>query len=87
MCSLRHVWRSHNVAPLLRGSYDLRRGWAAYPRWVKSVESMNNAQVNAVLAQSCQPFVAWRLEWVSGEVDLFWTNGMNLFGNLGRWRT
>jgi hypothetical protein len=48
---------------------------------------MNNAQVNAVLAQSCQPFVAWRLEWVSGEVDLFWTNGMNLFGNLGRWRT
>ena len=22
-------------------------------------------QVNAALAQSCQPFVAWRLEWVS----------------------
>ncbi|MCC6147214.1 MAG: hypothetical protein IT308_06555 [Anaerolineaceae bacterium] len=25
-------------------------------------------QVNAVLAQSCQPFVAWRLEWVSGAI-------------------
>jgi hypothetical protein len=26
-------------------------------------------QVNAALAQSCQPFVAWRLEWVSGEAN------------------
>jgi len=29
-------------------------------------------QVNAALAQSCQPFVAWRLEWVSSEVDQLW---------------
>lgn len=33
-------------------------------------------QVNAVLAQSCQPFVAWRLEWVSGEVDRLWPEGV-----------
>jgi len=28
------------------------------------------------LAQSCQPFVAWRLEWVSGEVDRLWPEGV-----------
>jgi hypothetical protein len=33
-------------------------------------------QVNAALAQSCQPFVAWRLEWVSGEVDRLWPDGV-----------
>lgn len=33
-------------------------------------------QVNAALAQSCQPFVAWRLEWVSGEVDRLWPEGV-----------
>ncbi len=33
-------------------------------------------QVNATLAQSCQPFVAWRLEWVSGEVDRLWPEGV-----------
>ncbi|GAP10012.1 hypothetical protein BECAL_01166 [Bellilinea caldifistulae] len=33
-------------------------------------------QVNAALAQSCQPFVAWRLEWVSGEVDQLWLEGV-----------
>jgi hypothetical protein len=33
-------------------------------------------QVNAALAQSCQPFVAWRLEWVNGEVDLLWPDGV-----------
>jgi hypothetical protein len=29
-------------------------------------------QINAALAQSCQPFVAWRLEWVNSEVDRLW---------------
>lgn len=33
-------------------------------------------QVNAALAQSCQPFVAWRLEWVSSEVDQLWPEGV-----------
>lgn len=33
-------------------------------------------QVNVALAQSCQPFVAWRLEWVSGEVDRLWSDGV-----------
>ncbi len=33
-------------------------------------------QVNAALAQSCQPFVVWRLEWVSGEVDWLWLEGV-----------
>ena len=33
-------------------------------------------QVNAALAQSCQPFVAWRLEWVSGEIDRLWPEGV-----------
>ena len=33
-------------------------------------------QVNATLAQSCQPFVAWRLEWVSGELDRLWPDGV-----------
>ncbi|MDI6696231.1 MAG: hypothetical protein QME21_14390 [Anaerolineales bacterium] len=33
-------------------------------------------QINAALAQSCQPFVAWRLEWVSGEVDRLWPDGV-----------
>ena len=33
-------------------------------------------QVNATLAQSCQPFVAWRLEWISGEVDRLWPEGV-----------
>ena len=33
-------------------------------------------QVNAALAQSCQPFVAWRLEWASGEVDRLWPEGV-----------
>jgi hypothetical protein len=33
-------------------------------------------QINAALAQSCQPFVAWRLEWVSGEVDRLWLEGV-----------
>jgi hypothetical protein len=33
-------------------------------------------QVNAALAQSCQPFVAWQLEWVSGEVDRLWPEGV-----------
>lgn len=32
-------------------------------------------QVNAALAQSCQPFVAWRLEWVSDEIDRLWPEG------------
>ena len=32
-------------------------------------------QINAALTQSCQPFVAWRLEWVSGEVDRLWPEG------------
>ena len=35
MCSLGHA-----VTELLRGSSDLRRGWAAYPRWVNIAESM-----------------------------------------------
>lgn len=33
-------------------------------------------QINTALAQSCQPFVAWRLEWVSGEVDRLWPEGV-----------
>jgi hypothetical protein len=33
-------------------------------------------QVNAALAQSYQPFVAWRLEWVSGELDRLWPEGV-----------
>jgi hypothetical protein len=33
-------------------------------------------QVNAALAQSCQPFVAWRLEWVSSEIDRLWPEGV-----------
>ena len=33
-------------------------------------------QVNTALTQSCQPFVAWRLEWVSGEVDRLWPDGV-----------
>ena len=33
-------------------------------------------QVNAALAQICQPFVAWRLEWVSSEVDRLWPEGV-----------
>jgi hypothetical protein len=33
-------------------------------------------QVNVALAQSCQPFVAWRLEWVSGQLDLLWPDGV-----------
>jgi len=33
-------------------------------------------QVNAALAQSCQPFVAWRLESVSSEVDRLWPDGV-----------
>lgn len=33
-------------------------------------------QVNASLAQSCQPLVAWRLEWVSSEVDRLWPEGV-----------
>ncbi len=33
-------------------------------------------QVNAALAQGCQPFVAWRLEWVSGEVERLWPDGV-----------
>lgn len=33
-------------------------------------------QVNAALAQSCQPFVAWRLEWVSAELDRLWPEGV-----------
>jgi hypothetical protein len=33
-------------------------------------------QVNAASAQSYQPFVAWRLEWVSGEVDRLWADGV-----------
>jgi hypothetical protein len=33
-------------------------------------------QVNAALAQSCQPFVAWRLEWISGELDRLWPEGV-----------
>jgi hypothetical protein len=33
-------------------------------------------QVNATLAQSCQPFVAWRLEWISGEFDRLWPEGV-----------
>jgi len=33
-------------------------------------------QGNAALAQTCQPFVAWRLEWVSGQVDRLWSEGV-----------
>ena len=33
-------------------------------------------QVNIALAQSCQPIVAWRLEWVSGELDRLWPKGV-----------
>jgi hypothetical protein len=33
-------------------------------------------QINAALARSCQPFVAWRLEWVSGEIDRLWPEGV-----------
>lgn len=33
-------------------------------------------QINAALAQSCQPFVAWRLEWVSNDVDRLWPDGV-----------
>jgi hypothetical protein len=33
-------------------------------------------QVNTALAQSYQAFVAWRLEWVSGEVDRLWPEGV-----------
>jgi hypothetical protein len=33
-------------------------------------------QVNAALAQSCQPFVAWRLEWISSEVNRLWPDGV-----------
>jgi hypothetical protein len=30
----------------------------------------------ATLAQSCLPLVAWRLEWISGEVDRLWPEGV-----------
>jgi hypothetical protein len=33
-------------------------------------------QVSAALAQSCQPFMAWRLECVSGELDRLWPDGV-----------
>ena len=33
-------------------------------------------QINAILAQSCQPFVVWRLEWTSSEVDRLWPEGV-----------
>jgi hypothetical protein len=33
-------------------------------------------QINAALAQGWQPFVVWRLEWVSGEVDRLWPEGV-----------
>jgi hypothetical protein len=33
-------------------------------------------QVNVALAQSCQPFVAWRLEWISSELDRLWPEGV-----------
>ena len=33
-------------------------------------------QVNAALAQSCQPFVAWRLEWLSSDLDRLWPEGV-----------
>jgi hypothetical protein len=33
-------------------------------------------QANAALAQNCQPFVAWRLEWVNSEVDRLWPDGI-----------
>jgi hypothetical protein len=33
-------------------------------------------QVNVALAQSFQPFVAWRLEWISGQVDQLWPEGV-----------
>lgn len=33
-------------------------------------------QVNAALAQSCQPFVAWRLEWITSEIDRLWPDGV-----------
>ncbi len=33
-------------------------------------------RVNTALAQSCQPYVAWRLEWVKGEIDRFWPDGI-----------
>ena len=44
---------------------------------VPAGESLYNLlqQVNTALAQSCQPFVTWRLEWVSGEVDRLWPDG------------
>lgn len=32
-------------------------------------------RVNATLAQSRQPFVAWRLEWISSEVDRLFPDG------------
>jgi hypothetical protein len=33
-------------------------------------------QLNAVLAEARQPFVVWRLEWLSGEVDRLWPEGV-----------
>ncbi len=33
-------------------------------------------QVNAALSQSCQPFVVWLLEWIRGEVDRLWPDGV-----------
>jgi len=38
------------------------------------LESLYNLlyQINAALAQSHQPFVVWRLEWVAGEADRLW---------------
>jgi hypothetical protein len=47
-------------------------------RYVPVGESPYNLlqQVNAALAQGCQPFVAWRLEWISSEVDRLWPEGV-----------
>jgi hypothetical protein len=33
-------------------------------------------QVNVALAQNCQPFLVWRLEWITGEIDRLWPDGV-----------
>lgn len=38
-------------------------------------------QVNAALTQSYQPLVAWRLEWVSGELDQLWPDSVSQISN------
>lgn len=38
-------------------------------------------QVNAVFALNCQPYVAWRLEWIDSEVNQLWPDGVQQIRN------